>query len=215
MATTTPPTVLHLSLIVGGTLRDRNGERLGKVDDLLVRLGEDYPPVTGVLASVAGRTVFVPASEVGEIAHARVDLVSDKLDLQRFERRFGEVLLRKDVLDRQLINVDGARLVRANEIEIARLEGWYRVVGVDTSLRGIVRRVAPRRLGMRMPPGQFLDWASVEAFTGHVPSVRLRVPHPKLARLHPAQLADLVEAASHNEGEELTQAAGSNEELEA
>jgi CBS domain-containing protein len=209
------PTVLHLSLVVGGVLRDRNGERLGKVDDLLVRLGEDYPPVTGVLASVAGRTVFVPASEVGEIAHARVDLVSDKLDLQRFERRFGEVLLRKDVLDRQLINVDGARLVRANEIEIARLEGWYRVVGVDTSLRGIVRRVAPRRLGMRMPPGQFLDWASVEAFTGHVPSVRLRVPHPKLARLHPAQLADLVEAASHNEGQEIMQAVGSNEELEA
>jgi CBS domain-containing protein len=209
------PTVLHLSLIAGGVLRDRNGERAGRVDDLIVRLGEDYPPVTGVLASVAGRPVFVPAAELGEIAHGRVDLVSDKLDLQRFERRFGEVLLRKDVLDRQLINVDGARLVRANEIEIARLEGWYRVVGVDTGLRGIVRRVAPRRLGVRMPPGQFLDWASVEAFTGHVPSVRLRVPHPKLARLHPAQLADLVEAASHNEGEEIMQAVGSNEELEA
>jgi CBS domain-containing protein len=210
-----PPTVLHLSLIVGGLLRDRNGERLGKVDDLLVRLGEDYPPVTGVLARVAGRPVFVPAAEIGRIAHDRVDLVSDRLDLQRFERRFGEVLLRKDVLDRQLINVDGARLVRANEIEIARLEGWYRVVGVDTGLRGIARRVAPRRIGARMPPGQFLDWASVEAFTGHVPSVRLRVPHPKLARLHPADLADLVEAASHNEGEEILRAVGSDEELEA
>jgi CBS domain-containing protein len=215
MAAVAQPTVLHLSLVSGGVLRDRNGERAGRVDDLIVRLGEDYPPVTGVLASVAGRPVFVPAAEVGEIAHGRVDLVSDKLDLQRFERRFGEVLLKKDVLDRQLINVDGARLVRANEIEIARLEGWYRVVGVDTGLRGIVRRVAPRRLGVRMPPGRFLDWASVEAFTGHVPSVRLRVPHPKLARLHPAQLADLVEAASHNEGEEIMQAVGSNEELEA
>ena len=202
------PTVLHLSLVVGGVLRDRNGERLGKVDDLLVRLGEDYPPVTGVLASVAGRPVFVAAAEVAEIAHGRVDLLSDKIDLQRFERRYGEVLLRKDVLDRQLINVDGARLVRANEIEIARIDGWYRVVGVDTGLRGIVRRVAPRRLGANMPPGEFLDWASVEAFTGHVPTVRLRVPHPKLARLHPAQLADLVEAASHNEGEEIMRAVG-------
>ena len=127
------PTVLHLSLVVGGVLRDRSGERLGKVDDLLVRLGEDYPPVTGVLASVAGRPVFVPASEVAEIAHGRVDLLAEKIDLQRFERRYGEVLLRKDVLDRQLINVDGARLVRANEIEIARIDGWYRVVGVDTA----------------------------------------------------------------------------------
>ena len=137
MATTTPPTVLHLSLIVGGTLRDRNGGRLGRVDDLIVQLGEDYPPVTGVLARVAGRQVFVPASELAEIAHARVEMVSDRIDLQPFERREGEVLLRKDVLDRQLINIDGARLVRANEIEIARIEGWYRVVGVDTGLRGI------------------------------------------------------------------------------
>jgi len=123
MATTTPPTVLHLSLIVGGTLRDRNGGRLGRVDDLIVQLGEDYPPVTGVLARVAGRQVFVPASELAEIGHARVEMVSDRLDLQQFERREGEVLLRKDVLDRQLINIDGARLVRANEIEIARIEG--------------------------------------------------------------------------------------------
>jgi CBS domain-containing protein len=215
MATTTPPTVLHLSLIVGGTLRDRNGGRLGRVDDLIVQLGEDYPPVTGVLARVAGRQVFVPASELAEIAHARVEMVSDRIDLQPFERREGEVLLRKDVLDRQLINIDGARLVRANEIEIARIEGWYRVVGVDTGLRGIVRRVVPRRVGTTMPPGAFLDWASVEAFTGHVPSVRLRIPHPKLARLHPAQLADLVEAASHNEGREIMTAVGDDSELEA
>ncbi len=215
MATATPPMVLHLSLIAGGALRDRDGGRLGRVDDLIVRLGEDYPPVTGVLATVAGRQVFVPAAELAEIAHGRVDMVSDLIDLQRFERRPGEVLLRKDVLDRQLINIDGARLVRANEIEIARLEGWYRVVGVDTGLRGIVRRVVPRRLGKTMPPGGFLDWASVEAFTGHVPTVRLRVPHPKLARLHPAQLADLVEAASHNEGREIIRAVGDDGELEA
>src|SRR5690242_3357231 len=215
MATTSPPTVLHLSLIVGGTLRDRNGGRLGRVDDLIVHLGEDYPPVTGVLARVAGRQVFVPASELAEIAHTRVEMVSDRIDLQPFERREGEVLLRKDVLDRQLINIDGARLVRANEIEIARIEGWYRVVGVDTGLRGIVRRVVPRRVGSTMPPGALLDWASVEAFTGHVPTVRLRIPHPKLARLHPAQLADLVEAASHNEGREIMTAVGDDSELEA
>jgi hypothetical protein len=55
MATTAAPTVLHLSLVVGGDLRDGSGERLGRVDDLIVRLGdEDYPPVTGVVATVAG-----------------------------------------------------------------------------------------------------------------------------------------------------------------
>jgi CBS domain-containing protein len=210
-----PPTVLHVSLIAGSRLRDREGERIGRVDDLIVRLEGEYPPVSGVLATVAGRQVYVPADAIGEIAQFGVDLRAARLDLQRFERRSDEVLLKKDVLDRQLINVDGARLVRANEIEVARIEGWYRVVGVDTSLRGIARRVVPRRLAGTVSAGTFLDWSSVEPFTGHVPTVRLRVPHPKLARLHPAQLADLVEAASHREGEEIMQAVGGDGELEA
>ncbi|MGN6379903.1 MAG: magnesium transporter MgtE N-terminal domain-containing protein [Gaiellales bacterium] len=209
------PVVLHLSLVVGGALWDQSGERLGRVDDLIVRLSEEYPPVSGVLATVAGRQVYVPGEAVGEILHGGVRLRAATLDLQRFNRRPDEVLLRKDMLDRQLINVDGARLVRANEIELARVEGWYRVVGVDTGLRGIARRIVPRRLGDSVATGSFLDWASVEPFTGHVPTVRLRVPHPKLARLHPAQLADLVEAASHREGEEILHAVGGDKELEA
>jgi len=213
---TAAPTVLHLSLVVGGELRDAAGERLGRVDDLIVRLGDaDYPPVTGVVATVAGRQVFVAAEQVVELGPGFVTLIAQQLDLQHFRRRPQEVLLKKDVLDRQLINVDGARLVRANEIELARLEGWYRVVGVDVSLRGLARRVLPRVFAGRVEPRTFLDWASVEPFTGHVPTVRLRVPHPKLARLHPAQVADLVEAASHNEGEEIMAAVASDPELEA
>ncbi len=210
------PQVLHLSLVVGGALRDSEGERLGRVDDLIVRIGEDeHPPITGVLVTVAGRQAYVPAERVADIAHGEVRLRTSKLDLRRFERRPDELLLAKDVLDRQVINVDGARLVRANEIELARLEGWWRVVGIDTGPRGVFRRLVPRRLGPKLPAGEFLDWASLEPFVGHVPTVRLRVPHPKLARLHPAQIADLVEAASHREGEEIIEAVGSDEELEA
>lgn len=210
------PRVLHLSLVVGGDLVDNLGEKLGRVDDLIVRLGEDeYPPVTGLLATVAGRQVFVPADEVEAIEHGRVLLGSLRLDLQPFRRRPHEVLLKKDVLDRQLINVGGARLVRSNEIEMARLGGWYRVVGVDVGLRGLLRRLVPHALASKVGPSEFLDWASVEPFTGHVPTVRLRIPHPKLARLHPAQLADLVEAASHDEGQEIIKAVGDDPELEA
>ncbi|HUZ98655.1 MAG TPA: CBS domain-containing protein [Gaiellaceae bacterium] len=202
--------------MTGGDLLDPAGAKLGRVDDLIVRLGEDeYPPVTGLLATLAGRQVFVPADAIAEIEHGRVRMRARRLDLQPFERRSDEVLLKKDVLDRQLINVDGARLVRSNEIELARLDGWYRVVGVDTGLRGLLRRVVPRALAHSVGTNEFLDWASVEPFTGHVPSVRLRVPHPKLARLHPAQLADLVEQASHHEGQEILGAVGGDPELEA
>src|SRR5689334_6649790 len=216
MASSADPAVLHLSLVAGGALRDGAGARLGRVDDLIVRLGQaGYPPITGALVTVAGRQSYVPAERLASIEPGAVTLDVAKLDLRPFERRPQEVLLKKDVLDRQLINVDGARLVRANEIELARLEGWYRVVGVDVSLRGLVRRVVPRALATRVEPGGFLDWASVEPFTGHVPTVRLRVPHPKLAKLHPAQVADLVEAASHNQGEEIMAAVASDPELEA
>jgi CBS domain-containing protein len=212
----TAPRLLHLSLIVGGALLDADAGRLGKIEDLIVRLGgDDYPPVSGALAAVAGREVFVPASLISGITPGFVTLRESRLDLQPFERRAHEVLLKKDVLDRQLINVDGARLVRTNEIEIARLEGWYRVVGVDTGPRGFFRRLVPRRFADLIAPGTFLDWASVEPFTGHVPSVRLRIPHPKLARLHPAELADLVEAASHHEGGEILDAVRADAEREA
>jgi len=210
------PQVLHLSLVAGGALRDGDGARLGRVDDLIVRLGDDdHPPITGVLVTVAGRQAYVPAERVADLGSSEVRLSRAELDLRGFRRRPEEVLLKRDVLDRQLINVDGARLVRANEIELARLEGWWRVIGVDTGPRGLLRRLVPRRLGPRLRTGAFLDWASVEPFVGHVPTVRLRVPHPKLARLHPAQIADLVEAASHREGEEIIAAVGSDEDLEA
>src|SRR5207302_7478096 len=77
-------------------------------------------------------------------------------------------------------------------------------------------RLLPRQLGRRIGTGEFLDWASVEPFVGHVPTVRLRIPHPRLAKLHPAQIADLVEAASRREGEEIIQAVGQDDrELEA
>ena len=212
-----PPRVLHLSLVVGGALRDAAGERLGRVEDLIVRLGEPgYPPITGFLVSVAGRRSYVAAERVAAMEEGGVALRRAQLDLERFERRPEEVLLKEDVLDHQLINVDGARLVRANEIELARLEGWWRVIGVDTGLRGGLRRLLPRRLAPRIAVGAFLDWASVEPFVGHVPSVKLRVPHPRLAKLHPAQIADLVEAASHREGAEIMLAVGSDDrELEA
>jgi CBS domain-containing protein len=211
------PPILHLSTIVGSPLRDADGERLGRAEDVIVRLGgAGYPPITGFLVHVAGRTSFLGVDRVSEIGSDGVVMRKAQLDLRRFERRPEEVLLKRDLLDRQLINVEGARLVRANEIELALVAGSWRVVGVDTGPRGGLRRLLPKSLGSHIATGEFLDWAGVEPFVGHVPTVRLRVPHPKLAKLHPAQIADLVEAASRHEGEEIIQAVGHDDrELEA
>jgi CBS domain-containing protein len=213
----TTPEVLPLSQVLGGALRDNEGGRIGRVDDLIVRFGgTGYPPITGFLVSVAGRQAFVSADAASDIGPSRVFLRTPRIDLRPFRRRPEEVLLKKDVLDQQLINVDGARLVRANDIELARVHGWWRVVGVETGPRGALRRLLPRALGGRVEPHEFLDWASVEPFVGHIPTLKLRVPHPKLAKLHPAEIADLVEEASHGQGEEIMRAVrGDDRELEA
>ena len=213
-----PQSVVQLSSVLRSPLLDRAGERLGRVEDLIVRLADGgYPPVTGVKATIGGRELFVPVDRIAELAPGAVRLAGEKLSLKRFERRVGEVLFGGDVLGRKLVNVeaDPPRLVTAQEIELACIEGWWRVVGVDPSTRARLRRALPRRLRGLVSDSPFLDWTDLEPFVGHVPSARLRFSHRKLANLHPAEIADLVEAASHEEGEEIIQAVGQDRELEA
>ncbi len=210
--------VVHLSSILRSPLLDRAGERLGRVEDLIVRLADGgYPPVTGLKARIGGRELFVPVDRIAELAPGAVRLAGERLSLKRFERRVGEVLLGGDVLGRKLVNVeaDPPRLITAHEIELACIDGWWRVVGVDASTRAQLRRLLPRRLRRVIGDRPFLDWTDMEPFVGHVPSARLRFSHRKLANLHPAEIADLVEAASHDEGEEIIEAVGQDRELEA
>ncbi len=209
---------MHLSSLLRSPLLDRAGERLGRVEDVIVRLADGgYPPVTGLKARIGGRDLFVPADRIGSLEPGSVRLSGEKLSLGRFERRAGEVLLGADLLGRKLVDVesDPPRLVTAHEIELACIDGWWRVVGVDHSLRAQTRRMLPRRLRSRTADSPFLDWTDMEPFVGHVPSSRLRFSHRKLANLHPAEIADLVEAASHDEGEEIIEAVAQDRELEA
>ncbi|HVA04566.1 MAG TPA: CBS domain-containing protein [Acidimicrobiales bacterium] len=208
--------ILHLSSVVRGALVDRDGDRLGRVEDLIAQLGfAPHPPVTGVVVRIARRQLFVPIARIPDLQPGRVQFVGDTVSLKRFERRPGEVLLSKDLRARHLINLQGARLIRANEIELAHVDGRWEVVAVDPSPRVALRRLLPRGIGRRIPAGKVVDWASIEPFVAHVPTARLRIPYRKLARLHPAQIADLVEAASHEEGEEIIEAVGQDRELEA
>ena len=217
MSALSQPTV-HLSTLLRSPLLDRAGERLGRVEDLIVRLADGgYPPVTGLKARIGGRDLFVPTDRIATLEPGAVRLSGEKLSLGRFERRAGEVLLGQDVLGRKLVNVeaDPPSLVTAHEIELACIDGWWRVVGVDPNTRAQLRRLLPRPLKGKVADRPFLDWTDLEPFVGHVPTARLRFSHRKLANLHPAEIADLVEAASHDEGEELIEAVGQDRELEA
>jgi CBS domain-containing protein len=213
-----PEAILHLSSLVGSPLLDSAGDRLGRVEDVVARLdtGDGEPPVVGLKAKIGGRQVFVPAHRLERLEPGAAHTSTTKLNLAEFERRSGEVLLRADILDRSLINVEQARLVKAREVDLACSDGTWRVAGIDPTFRARLRRLLPHRFRRHEEEhDQFVPWASMEAFVGHVPTSRLKLPVRRIARLHPAQIADLVEAASHEEGEEILAAVGEDKELEA
>jgi CBS domain-containing protein/sporulation protein YlmC with PRC-barrel domain len=208
--------IIHLSGIVRSPLLGSDGEKIGRVEDVIARPGEQaHPPVTGFVATIGRRELFVPVALVGTVRPGCVQLQGETLNLARFERRAGELLLAKDLAARHLINIVGARLIRANEIELALVDGTLEVIGVDPTSRPVLRRLLPRVLAQRIGAKAIVDWESIQPFVAHVPSSGLRIPYRKLARLHPAQIADLVEAASHEEGEEIINAVGQDLELEA
>jgi CBS domain-containing protein len=206
------PVRLALTGIIHSPLVDRAGGRLGRVDDVIARFAEGgYPPVTGLVGRIAGRRLFIPRERIADMKPGSVQLAGEDLNLAHFERHQGEVLLGDDVLGRRLISVDAGRLVVAHDIELRSHDGKWVVAGVDTRPRGLRGRL----LGGRSDNPGFVDWAAVEPFVGHVPSSRLLMPLRRLRRLHPAQIADLVEAASHDEGEEIISAVHGDPELEA
>jgi len=212
------PDVVHVSSLAGSPLLDSSGQRLGKVEDVVARLdsGEGVAPVIGLTARIAGREMFVPADRIQQLGPYSVRTSTTKLDLAQFERRPGEVLLRADVLDRSMIHVNTAHLVKAREVELVRAGDTWRVAGVDPSLRPRLWRFLPRRFrGHDTEHRQFVDWHDVEPFVGHVPTSRLKLATRRILRMHPAQIADLVEAASHEEGGEILEAVGQDKELEA
>ncbi len=211
-------TIVHVSSLAGSPLLDSAGERLGKIEDVVVRLdgSEPLPAVVGLKARIGGRELFVPIGRIEKLEPAGARTATTKLNLAQFERREGEVLLRADVLDRSLINVNTARLVTAREVELVCQDGVWRVAGIDASLRPRLWRLLPRSFrGHDSEHSQFVAWTDLEPFVAHVPTSRLKLASRRLTRLHPAQIADLVEAASHEEGEEILEAVGQDKELEA
>ncbi len=202
---------MHLAGLLGCPLLSSSGEDVGKVDDLIVRLrGGDYPLVTGLVARVGKRRVFIPIGEVAELRTGKMVLPRARVDLRSFERRDGEVLLREDILGHRLIDVADAELVRAWDIEVRPSEEGWVVACLDT------RRPA-RFFGLVRTSGGHpcRDWKAFEPLVGHTPSALARAPFGRVRRLKPAQIADLIEDASRQEGEEILDVVHADPELEA
>jgi CBS domain-containing protein len=204
---------LHLSELLKRAITDSGGGSIGRLSDVIVRLrGADDPVVTGLVAQVGGRSLFVPVEQVTGLPELR--LTSARLSLRQFERRHGEVLLRADVLGHRLIDVESAHLIRAADLELAWRDGEWIVTGVDSHRRS--RRLLWGLTGTAGDEtGRFREWAKFEPLIGHSGSAVLRRPFGRIRRLKPAQIADLLEDASSAEESEILGQVHADPELEA
>src|SRR5579859_3240491 len=195
---------------------DGAGEQVGRVEDLIAKLTDGgYPPITGLKVGVGGHDVFVGRKLIEKLEPGAVRLNTNTIDMTAFQRRPGEVLLAADVLGRHLMDMARGRLVRAHDLVLGQADGEWRLLGVDRSPRAMLRRIVPRKARPDLRHHVLLDWKEVQPFVAHVPTARLLVPLQRLRRLHPAQIADLVEGASHEEGEEIMDAVEGDVELTA
>lgn len=192
--------MLYLSQVIGRPVRDRQGDPIGKVADLIVAIGGTYPPVTGLVVSTDGRRIFLPWSDVASFDSTGANLGTHIIDINKFKQRPNELLLREDLQDKQIVDIDGRKVVRVNDLRLDDIEGRLHLVAVDVGAAGIARRLGfegPFRTlarGLRIGvPERYIDWEDVDPVETSIASIRLRVPHKGLRELHPADLASIID----------------------
>jgi len=212
---------LSVSRAIGAPVWGRANEYIGRLADAVARVehpgDERFPPLTGIVVRVGGtrwgaggHNVFVRWDAVKELTPDAVRLSSSRLDLRPFERRDGELLVAGDVLDKQVVDVGGRRVVRVNDVELApdpRRAGGWRVAAADVDTGSFIARVVPKTFAepvrRRFPNRPAIPWDQVEFFASDVPGVKLRVDHSNLARMHPADIAELIADLGYRQGEEV------------
>jgi CBS domain-containing protein len=192
--------MLYLSQAIGRPVLDANGEPIGKVADLIVAVGDRYPPVTGLVVLTDRRRIFLPWTSVDNLDAAGARLRTQTIDIGKFQQRPNEILLRADLMDKQIVDIDGRKVVRVNDLRLDEIEGKLHLVAVDVGAAGLLRRLGVER-GWRTiarnlkrgVPERYIDWEDVDPVETSIASIKLRVPHAGLAELHPADLATIID----------------------
>ena len=197
--------VIALSEILGASIRDAEGRFVGRLDDLALA-PEEHPTRIGYVVARVGREHrLIPARALFSTTGGQVRLVAGPTDWPPATSTEGVLLLKRDLLDQQIIDVHGRKVVRVNDVELdADPEDGHvtlTLLAVDVGARGAVRRLAKgivprhtlRGLLDRIPP-RVIPWAFVDLIeTDPSRRVKLKIAYEGLSSLHPADIADIVE----------------------
>ena len=195
---------VSLTALLGTPVTDAKGQLRGRLKDVAVATGADGGAVAGLVLKTRDGLQLVPAQDVMETPAGTLELRSvEALAPLRDESNF--LLLQRDLVDRQIIDINGRKVVRANDVDLewsgAGAAPGLRVTEVEVGLRGAFRRVfkgilprarlesVSRKFPARAIPWQFVDVIEPDPAR----RVKLRIEHDRLAEIHPSELADILE----------------------
>lgn len=192
------------------------GSEIGKVEDAVLRLEESrYPVLTGFLVSVNDVSIFISSDKLEHLSDESISTNQALAEFSPFERRPQEILIERDLLNHHLIWAKSKlrpRLVTAKDVGFGRQGAFWRAISIDVATAHRSRWLKAKRSAR---DHSLVDWLDLVPLVGHVPSARKRLELRSIRKLHPAQLADLLEEASEVEGQEILGALQADPEFEA
>lgn len=223
--------MFYLSQMLGKAVRDAGGTDIGTISDVAIATGEIFPRVTALAFLGPDKTPFMlswrkyVAGFDGEAATLNVPAK----DIRFSYLQPDEVLLHRDLLNKQIVDTQGMKVVRVNDLKLSESRNQLRLLGAEVGTRGILRGISPSveravaaitRLAGRELPENLIAWNYMDLLDRDLSHVQLSVTHKRLHELHPADVADILEKLSPTqrakvfEHLENTQAAEAISELE-
>lgn len=206
----------YLTQLIGKTVADVEGERFGKIVEVVVSPGEPLPMVAAYQVKTEDGAIFVPWDALAIPLDMREFALSAPITrIQPYRIAELDFSLVRDVLDKQIVDIHDYRVVRVNDIRLGRLiNGRIALLGVDPGVRGVLRRLGLENLMTGLgktfhfapPVSNFIAWNDVESLPTHNAGepLKLKVSHEKLAKLHPADIGDILNQLDpHHRGEVL------------
>lgn len=198
------------SEVIKKPVLDPKGEELGKVKDLVIIKGDPLPVVSALVIEKRKKLFWLSWQDVS-IFNKKI--ISSKVfgeDLRPYELNEDDLLILRDILDKQIVDANGAKVVRVNDIRLEGFLGEAVLIGVDVGVRGILRRLGIERgsesflglLNTRLPYN-LISWNYIQPLRPKLNAITLTVPRQMLSELHPADIADLISQVSRDEGAQL------------
>lgn len=196
--------MFYLSAMLGMPVYDSTGEKLGIVSDLAISTGEVFPRITSLAFKGPGRTPFMISwrKYVEDYADDKVVLNTEAFNIRFSYLQPREILLARDLLDKQIVDTQGLKIVRVNDLKISPSGSQLRLLGAEVGVRGILRGLHPLLEKAVVGIGglfnidikeQIIAWNYMDLLDRDLSKVQLSVTHKRLEELHPADVADILE----------------------